>query len=172
MILAMALLAAQAQGTDPLAPAANGAMQCYTPNVSAKTCRSMASYTRNPDGSYRNVATVLLATDNDFTLELATTVTVRAGAVCGTIKREDLMGGTLRINGQMLPADQAAPLLTRIAAGFDSIGMLESEICTRYTPDGDGLKAEATLNGTPRPDTAQHVIWVTPGEGYKVAPGG
>jgi len=44
------------------------------------------------------------------------------------------------------------------------------ETCVGYAPIGTALLATSTLDGVPRPDMDQKVIWVTKSEGYRVAP--
>src|SRR5207248_11155960 len=46
---------------DPIAPAATGKLQCHTPDVSHKTCNSLAGYKIGPDGAIQNTALVLIS---------------------------------------------------------------------------------------------------------------
>lgn len=167
MLLAMILMFAVQPSQDPLAPAASGMLQCYTPNVEARTCRAMAAYRPNSAGGYDNTAIVLAASDPVAILETVSQVIVREGAVCGFLRREDIVAGSLRIDGELLADRDAAPLLERIAS---ALAALEGqEICTTYIPSGDHLIARATVGGSSMgPDDI--VIWVSPQDGYRVAP--
>ena len=168
----MALAAAQAAPVaqaypDPLGPAANGQVQCYAP-TDHKTCASMAAYTANGDGTYANVATVLLSKQPLVVLQTTTPVSLKSGAVCGAVRQQDIAAATLSVNGQAVPADKAAPILAHISVALGSI--IDHEICTAYVPDGAGLVAKATMDGKPQPNQDQKVIWVSPADGYSVAP--
>jgi hypothetical protein len=48
--------------------------------------------------------------------------------------------------------------------------ILGKEICTRYEADGSGLVAKVTIAGADSPAPDQPVKWVSPKDGYTVAP--
>jgi hypothetical protein len=53
-----------AHGTSldsPITPAAQGQLQCYTPDVARRTCRSLAAYKSNANGAIDNIAIVLIS---------------------------------------------------------------------------------------------------------------
>lgn len=160
--------AALAAPTNPLAPAADGQLQCHQPNDEKRTCRSIASYQRKDDGTYTNTAVVLLSSAGPVTLETTTVVTLKAGAVCGAIRANDLNTGKLRVAGRLLPDSEAAPILPRIAQSMASV--IDKEICTSYEESTQGLTAKATISGEYRPDADQRVKWVQANDGYQVAP--
>ncbi len=166
-LMALATAASTPAYPDPLAPAASGQMQCYAP-TDHKTCASLAGYTSNGDGSYANVAMVLLSKEPVVVMRTTTPVAIKAGAVCGAIRKADIAGGSLSVNGQAMAADKAAPILDRIAGQLGAI--LDHEICTTYVPAGAGFIAKATMDGKPQPDQDQKVIWVSAADGYTVAP--
>ena len=170
IVLLAAAAASQAPVTAypaPLAPAATGQAQCYGPS-DHKTCRSLATYTANGDGTFANGASVMLSSQPLVLLDTTTQVSIKGQAVCGAIHRADVLAGKLSVNGTQLPAEQAKPLLTNIATALDKI--IEHEICTTYVPNGTGLVAKATMDGVAQPDQDQAVIWVSPSDGYTVAP--
>ena len=52
-----------------------------------------------------------------------------------------------------------------------SVAPRKGEVCTRWVGDGvGGYMAYGTLDGKPKKDFDQRVIWVEPGEGFRVAP--
>ena len=165
-LLALADATAQAY-PEPLTPAGRGEVQCYAP-TDHKTCASIAGYVANGDGTFANNASVMLSKQPFVVMQTTTPVSIRGGAVCGVIHSQDIIGGSLRINGQAVPPDKAAPLLTRIAASLDQV--IGHEICTVYTPDGNDVVARATMDGKAQPAQDQKVIWVAPADGYTVAP--
>lgn len=171
ILIAMALAATNATPammTDPLAPAADGKVQCHQPNDEKRTCRSMASYQRRDDGTYTNTAIVLLSSAGPVTLETTTVVILKAGAVCEAVRLNDLNAGKLRVAGRLLPDSEAVRILPRIAQSMASI--IDKEICTSYEQSAEGLIAKATISGEYRPDADQRVKWVQPDDGYQVAP--
>ena len=163
----LALAAANPAYPDPLAPAASGQVQCYAP-TDHKTCASIAPYTANGDGSFANGATVLLSKKPVVVMQTSTPVTIKAGAVCGSVTRDSIAKAALTVNGQAIPADRASPILQQISGSLR--GVIDHEICTAYVPDGAGLVAKASMDGKAQPDQDQKVIWVSPSDGYTVAP--
>lgn len=168
MLFALLALAAVASGyPDPLAPAAAGKVQCYVP-TDRKTCASLASYAAAPDGTFATSAIVMLSKDPVVIMQTTTEVRIRDGAVCGTILKSDITGGGLTLSGEAVPADKAAPFLAKIAEHLAPI--IGHKICTVFVPDGDGFIAKASMDGVAQPDQDQRVIWVSPSDGYRVAP--
>ena len=165
-LLALADAPAQAY-PDPLTPAARGQVQCYAP-TERKTCASMSAFTANGDGTFANTNTIMMSKKPVVVIRMMTPVTIKADAVCGTVRSQDITSGALNVDGQAVPADQAAVLLAKVAASAG--GIVGHEICTSYVGDGSGFTAKATMDGTPQPDQNQRVIWVTPADGYTVAP--
>lgn len=168
MLFALMALAAAQTFPDPLSPAANGQVQCYAPS-DHKTCASTTAYTANGDGTYANASTILLAkTPAAVVVQLTTPVTIKAGAVCGALRREDVTGATVSVNGQPIPAEKAAPVLAGLAGAMGKV--IGHEICTTFVPTGTGYVAKSTMDGKPQPDQDQKVVWVSPADGYTVAP--
>ena len=163
-----ALLQATPAAADPLAPAAAGQVQCYKPDPARKTCHSIAAYHANGDGTYTNTATVLVSKSPLVILVSATPVHEAGGAVCGNISEDDISASTLIVNGQQMSAADAAPLLAMGASALDKV--IGHDICTTYSGSDSDLTATATLDGEARPDLTQHVMWISPSDGYRVAP--
>lgn len=157
MTLVAALIA------DPLAPAREGQLQCHSPDVARKTCAALAGYTFPKEGLILNQAETLLNPSPAIIMRVESPVQVRGGAICGDMSGVE--GATFTIEGQ--PAEESTTALLRgqVETAFAQIGR---EGCTTYTPQGDGLLAEVTVDGKSRPDLNQPVIWVSPADGYSI----
>jgi hypothetical protein len=166
---AIILAAAQtAPGADPLLPARSGQVQCYAPDVARKTCRALAQYKFSNDNKVENIAQVLVSRNGPVVMMTASPVTVRAGAICGTIRPEDVRSAGFLVGGQPAPdvvADQIRKQL--LPAMSNEFG---KEICTSYMPAGTGYSTKVTVNGVAHPEIVDQVIWVGANEGYVVAP--
>ena len=151
---------------NPIAFAEKGQLQCYRPDVQKKTCQSIASYRLTGPGTYDNKALIPLAPN--ATLETHSPVVIKSGAVCGLVRAQELIAGTLRIDGQVVDAAEAKQTLERIANAMTAF--TDKEICTTYEPSGRNFTAKFSIGGTYRPDQDETVKWITPGEGYVVTP--
>ena len=171
MLLSLFIVAAlgtpvSAGPANPVALAEKGQLQCYRPDVRKKTCQAIASYRRTGPGTYDNKALVPLSAN--ATLETHTPVVIKAGAVCGYVRSQDTLAGTLRIDGSIAEPEKAKPILERVAQAMTP--MAEKEICTKYEPSGTALTAKIFIGGTYRPDQDEAVKWIKPAEGYTVTP--
>jgi hypothetical protein len=164
--LAVGAVAQAQELLPPIAQATAGQLQCYQPNVASKTCRSIAGYRMTVDGIV-NTATVMLSAKPLITMETVTSVEIKKGQVCGKMHAHDFETAKLLMNGGPVSAEIDEALRKQLSAGLQS--EFGHEICTAYSADGDGFIAKATDNGVPVPGK-QRLIWVSPGDGYKVAP--
>ena len=158
--------AAPSASAKPLARAEKGQLQCYRPDVAKKTCQSIAAYQRTGPGAYDNKAVIPVG--NGASLETHTPVTLKDGAVCGEIRGDDIIAGTLRVRDKVVAAEEAKPLLERMAQGVAPFA--GKEICTRYEPSGADFTAKVTIGGTDRPDQSVTVKWISASDGYTVSP--
>ncbi len=165
LMLAAALSNAP-EAADPLAPARAGLLQCYTPHPERKTCRALASYVFNKDGSIVNPAATLISPEPLVVMKTHDPVTIKAGAVCGQIHRASIQGAAFDVDGQPASAGQAETLRNQVTAAYTKI--FDKEICTTYTLKGSAYQASTTVGGEPSADATDAVIWVKPGDGYKV----
>jgi len=166
LFLSIVSLAGPAEpAVDPLAPAREGRLQCHTPDIARKSCSALAGYTFGPDGVILNQAEVLLVPSALVIMRNEAPVVVREDAVCGPLA--GLEKATFTIGGQPAAAATADSIRSQVAAAYAAIG---AEGCTRYGPQGDTLLATVSVDGQPRPDLNQTVIWVSPDEGYAVKP--
>lgn len=168
MIL-LALAAAGAAYAAPLTPAAGGQIQCYVPDTTKKTCVSMAYYVARDDGAFDNRAVVLLNKEPAVTLETTTRVAIKDGAVCGAIRAEDIAAGKVTVGDHVMTPEEASPVLNSITQALAPV--IGHEICTAFVPDASGkLVAQASMDGKRQAEQDQAVLWVSPSDGYTVAP--
>jgi len=152
--------------SNPLARAEARELQCYRPDVAKKTCQSIASYELTGPGIYDNKA--LVALSNEATLETHTPVVLKGDAVCGYIRAQDMLAGTVRNRGLVLAPDAARSVLEKVAQSVAAFA--NKEICTRYVPSGADLTAKVSIAGTYRPDQDAKVKWIGASDGYSVTP--
>ena len=158
--------AAAAAPPNPLALAEKGQLQCYRPDVQKKTCQSIAAYRPTGPGTYDNQALVALAPN--ATLETNSPVVIKAGAVCGFVRAQDVLAGTLRVDGRIVEPDKAKPVLERVAQAMAPLA--DKEICTGYEPSGADFTTKVTVDGKEQPGLKETVKWISPSEGYTVTP--
>jgi hypothetical protein len=152
----------------PIDRASDGGLQCYAPNPSAKSCQALAGYRLGPDGVIYNTAVVLIAKSPIITMQTVTPVTIKDGKVCGTIEAKDIAAAQFTIKGVAATPGQTTALrqtTTDVQQRF-----FGHEICTAYRPVDGAWIADASMDGTPRPEMRANVTWVSPSQGYEVRP--
>lgn len=152
---------------DPIGPAKQGLVQCYAPDQSKKTCRSIGAYTVQSDGRIQNAATTLISKSPLIVMKTQAPVTIKAGAICGTIQQTDLDTASFTYEGADLQGEDLAKLKTAIGAAMTPL--IGHEVCTSFAADGDMLSGQVSLDGARKPDMDQKVLWVSPSD-YSVAP--
>lgn len=171
LIAMLWLCCSSAQGASldpPLAEAAQGKLQCYTPDAARKTCQSLAGYGVNNHGAIENTAVVLLSQIPTVTMRTVSLIEIKTDRVCGYIRPLDIESATFTVSGR--PAQAAETTMLRRDVQMVVKSSFDREICTAYFPDGEGLRAKVNLGGVPHPEMDQKVIWVSPSDGYTVGP--
>jgi hypothetical protein len=168
LLACVAPSARAATPVGPLAPAADGKFQCFGYDRARKTCQSTAGYAAGPGDTIENTATLLIGHDPTIVMTTISPVTVEGQRVCGPIRAEDLESATFLVSGS--PPDEDAADALRAGLKKAMVAMLGKQVCVTLAPDGGGLVAHATIDAVPQPDSDQRVIWVSPADGWTVAP--
>ncbi|MBS0297763.1 MAG: hypothetical protein JSR45_15745 [Proteobacteria bacterium] len=166
-LFCLAALPAAAAPADPLGPAHAGKVQCFQPNMIRKTCHSIGAYSFE-GGRIANRAQILIPAQIPLVMTLTSPVTIRGQAVCGAIRAQDFTTATFTANDQAVTEDSTKRLREALASAMAA--MVGKEVCTTLTGSGENLRAEATIDGAPKPELGQDVMWVAPADGYRVAP--
>jgi hypothetical protein len=162
------LIAAAASVTNPLAPAQKGQLQCYFPDLAAKTCQGLAAYKQTGPSTFSSHSVLLIDAAGPTTLETTTTVHARDNAECSIVRSSEALASKVMVDGRQLSAPEAKPILARIASNVAPLN--GREFCVRYEPAEDGtLMGQVTIGGVRRPDLDQQILWVNSSDGYAIA---
>ena len=172
MLLLSAILLAAVTGpanddANPLAPAIAGKLECTRPDDRNRTCRSITAYSR-AGGVYSSIVLTILSKDAPLTFSSKAPVTLKGNAVCETLTLKDITSGKLWSGGQPMDDVQAAPILAHVAQAVAV--RLNKEVCVTYEPTGGWLIEKATIDGVYQAGADQTVEWVSPKDGYRLAP--
>jgi hypothetical protein len=154
----------------PLAPARDGLVQCYEPNVEQKTCQSIASYRFETNGRILNKAETVLGDNPRIVLIAEAEVYVRDGAECSSesVSPDHIL--SVEVDGLALSGDDLAGISQVIATAInEEVG--EGEFCSTYhhKPDGS-MTALVTVSEQPRADLSAVVRWVRREDGWRLEP--
>jgi hypothetical protein len=168
-----ALILAAAQSvpavTDPLGPARSGQLQCFAPDASRKICKALARYTQGPANGIRISADILMEPASLLVvMRASTSVEVRSGAVCGSVRARDIEASSFTIAGRPVPQQMVQLVSPQILSLMRS--HLDQEICATFVPNGSSFKTEIAIDGVAHSDVSETFIWVRPNDGYVVGP--
>lgn len=169
LIAAAALALLVPQDAGPLEPGRAGKLQCYGPNVAAKTCTAIGAYRFEADGTIWNDARNQIAASPAVVLYATGRVYVRDGAECANSENRAEEITRIDVDGVELPREQFLIARQQIAANVQQV-LGDGEFCSTYAPNPDGsLKASVSINGVARPEFESTVLWIEPDAGWTLA---
>ena len=171
LLLTFVALTAQAlAGSDPLAPAREGLVQCYGVHAERKTCDGIGVYSFGPDGVVTNNSVNMMLAEPRVLLRASSKVYVRGAAECSMVTDHAGMITALEVDGVALEGEQFESLRQHFASELKaSLG--SGEYCTTYQPGPDSmLRSVVTVNGVEMPQVENTTLWVHPSDGWRVAP--
>lgn len=166
MLLLLSLLAAQA-APDPLAQARAGMIRCVEPDAAKKNCRAMIRYKVHDDGSFDATVSGFVGNDGSTIIVYETEGTIEGDQVCSSIRPYDVLHGRIYRNGKLLSDTEAAPVQDQIRTQMQDLA--GKKRCYLDQESGGRLVSNITLNGIVQADQAQHIAWVSPGDGYALS---
>ena len=169
-IMLAALAMAAPADPNPLAPARDGRVQCYTPDVERQVCRAIGAYRFEPDGRIVNDAENMLSSVPLGILYATSEVYIKDNAECSLGAFDEGHVRAIEVNGVALEGEQLASARSMVAEIMrEAIG--SGEYCSTYHPKPDGsLRALVTVDGMPRTDAEDTILWIRREDGWRVAP--
>jgi len=168
VVLALAAFQSPPTVADPLAPSRDGWLSCVQPNREAKTCESIYRYRWVGQKIFYDVD-VLFRSEPKTVLRLRSQMYSRDDAVCSLTFDAESGVISMSINGHEADDETLAQARREVAEILkDTDGQ---EYCVRYTPAEDGQFVYwASVEGIPRTEPEGLMMWVRPGDGWRVAP--
>jgi hypothetical protein len=151
-----------------MAPAKQGLLQCQQPDELSRTCLSLSKvYQTGPSTWIYEMNTAI----NGIVLSMKTETFERGAELCDVIDLNDLTAATYTEYGRPASASQVA----EVKAIFrDQMRPFSGKtVCTRIVPGHEASGTDvmqATVNAKRFPAGDYAVKWVSPRDGWRVAP--
>lgn len=168
IILLLALATTNAPETDMFAQFKSGKMLCSNPDTESKTCSTIDRLTVDTDSVLRDTGETLIAPDKPITLETTSVVHMEAGAMCGVMEMADLQKAIVRANGVPLPPDRNAMVIEKLSKVFEPL--MGQKVCEGLRESDGQLIKIGQVERVDLPLPGKPARWITPDEGYRVAP--
>lgn len=121
----------------------------------------------HPDGSLLETSELLIAPAQNVTLTVKAKITLKRGAICGSMLKSDLDEAKVKVAGQPIPDESNKQALAKLEAGF--AGLFGKEACEVLKVEGDQLLKIGSLDGVEVPLPPKRVRWISANSGFKVA---
>jgi hypothetical protein len=153
---------AYAQDVDPVTRTRDGVVECFGPNIVARTCEVISSFRVLDDGQILADGVVHIQNNPAIVLYATSRLSVRDGMLCERVERATIEAARITVDGRA-----AEPAIERQIKDifWNNVGAF-GELCTRYTADGAGATVTFFADGVERPEMANRVIWIRPEDGY------
>ena len=158
---------------DPVDVMANiraGHQLCSNPDLAAKTCSTLTTYSVEDDGSVVERVETLLAPTAPITLEMQGVLTVEGQKTCGTFRADALDAVIFRVNGQPASPDEIASIQPLVRAALTP--MIGRKACDEFHLVEGILTKQGSVEGLDVAVPPRPVAWVTKDQKYSVAPKG
>ena len=153
------------EGATALELVDQGFLHCSHPNVRLKTCRSIDSFEPIRERLYGS--TSLVAAGNGVTLEVYTPLWLVDNALCGSIREQDLMAATVRLNGREVPTQSVAGALQLVVN--ENRALIDKSYCMRFERAGADFVGKVMVDDEYRPEFDTPIKLIRPTDGYRVA---
>jgi hypothetical protein len=168
-MLNIALALAAASVTEQMAPAKRGMLQCQMPNLESKTCFSLSKIRQTSPSTYQFETEILVDVAGVVTASMRSKVFTRGSEICQVMKPADATSATFASEGRPLSTEEAAEYRAKLRADFAAFA--GHTICTRIVPGDEGVDTVVgTFDGRRSPAGDYAMKWVSPSDGWKVAP--
>ena len=169
LALGMLTLAQSAQADDdPFAAAKAGKLECFAPDTVKKTCLDMTRYTWEGNGQILEEDEYAISANPLITAKSKDYVAIANGEACQVVSAPKILGANYFRDGVRVSKSDEAQFRQRDFQQMRSL--IGKKFCMRLSPYESAFIAEYSVDGIPRPSATNRVKWISPDEGYVLAP--
>ena len=153
---------------DPLAPAKAGKIWCYEPDSENKTCRSFSRFEWDAAGTIWEEDELTLSANPLVTMKVRAISTHEGVAICQVIAEEPFQKAVFMVDGKPATADE--DMAYREQYGSRYAPFYGKKFCLEISPYESIFITQVAIDGTPYPSATSRLKWISPDEGYGLAP--
>jgi hypothetical protein len=153
---------------DPFAPAKTGKLECFAPNSENKTCLDMTRYTWEANGQILEEDEYAISANPLITAKSRDHVEIAHGEACQVVSEQKILGANyFRDRARVSESDEAQFRQRDLRQMSSFVG---KRLCMSLSPYESLFIAEYSIDGIPRPSATNRLKWISPDEGYVLAP--
>ncbi len=153
---------------DPLAPAKAGKLWCYEPDSENKTCSSFSRFEWDPAGTIWEEDEIAISANPSVAMKVRAQSTLEGVAICQVIAEATFQKATFVVDGKPATADE--DLAYRVQYGSRFAPFYGKKFCLEVSPYESIFITQVAIDGTPYPSATSRLKWISPDEGYVLAP--
>jgi hypothetical protein len=151
-----------------MAPAKQGMLQCHGPDILFKTCDALSKVWQVGPDRYRFESEIVVDPDGPVLMTERNTVTAQGTKLCETVRLAEIDSWTVKVAGA--PASPAQAARYRGALKRKLAPISGKIACSAIIGGEQGFTVEATIGGKRVPAFDYAMKWVSPNDGWTVAP--
>jgi hypothetical protein len=153
---------------NPLAPAKAGKLWCYEPNSENKTCSSFSRFEWDAAGTIWEEDEIALSANPLVSMKVRATTTLEGVSICQVIAEETFQKAVFMVDGKPATADEDMVYREQYGSRFASF--YGKKFCVEISPYESIFITQVAIDGTPYPSATSRLKWISPNEGYVLAP--
>ena len=153
---------------DPLAPAKEGKLWCYEPNSENKTCSSFSRFEWDAAGAIWEEDEIAFSANPLVAMKVRATSTLEGVAICQVIAEETFQNAVFMVDGKPATADEDMAYREKYGSRFAPF--YGKKFCLEISPYESIFITQVAIDGTPYPSATSRLKWISPDEGYVLAP--
>ena len=153
---------------DPFAPAKAGKLECFAPNSEKKTCLDMSRYTWDANDQILEEDEFAVSANPLITARSKDFVIINRGEACQVVSKDKVLEATFFRGGVQVSDSEQTQFRGRQLQQLSSI--VGKKVCMSLSPYGSVFIAEYSIDGNPLPSATNRLKWISPDEGYVLAP--
>lgn len=168
-MIIIASLMATASVAEQMAPAKQGMLQCQLPDELFKTCFSLSKVYQTGPSTWTFDTQTAVDLQSNVIATIKDTAFVRELEVCKAANTIDISKFTFTRGGRPLSPSEVAHYRAKLGRTYGAFA--GKTICTKIVPSEQNMElVQGTINGKRVPAMDYAMKWVSPKDGWKVAP--
>jgi hypothetical protein len=153
---------------DPFAPAKVGKLECFAPDSEKKTCLDMTRYTWEANNQILEEDEFAFSANPLITARSKDFVVINRCEACQVVSKDKVLEATFFRDGVQVSDSEQTQFRERHLQQLNSI--VGKKVCMSLSPYGGVFIAEYSIDGNPLPAATNRLKWISPDEGYVLAP--
>ena len=153
---------------DPFASAKKGMLMCYAPDSNMKTCTSFSRLEWDAEGNVWEDGELPISASPRVTVKTKVKASIDGSALCEIVGDATLHAPIFLVDGKPVSEEDYKQYIEVYESRFSQLH--GKRVCIDISPYESVFITQVLVDGTPYPSATYRLKWVSPDEGYVLAP--